>query len=47
MDTSKLVGGLWIPADGSGSPTDLTMSLLAGARKRGAQLHEDVRVESF
>jgi 4-methylaminobutanoate oxidase (formaldehyde-forming) len=32
LDTSKLVGGLWIPKDGSGSPTDLTMSLLAGAR---------------
>ena len=47
MDTSKLVGGLWIPNDGSGSPTDLTMSLLAGARQRGAQLHEDVSVESF
>jgi glycine/D-amino acid oxidase-like deaminating enzyme len=47
MRTDDLFGGLWIPADGSGSPTDLTMSLLAGAKMRGGQLHENVRVESF
>ena len=42
--TDDLEGGLWLPMDGSGSPTDLAMSLLKGARNRGAKLHENVRV---
>jgi 4-methylaminobutanoate oxidase (formaldehyde-forming) len=47
IKTDDIVGGLWLPNDGSGSPTDLTMSLLAGAKMRGAKLHENVRVKSF
>ena len=38
---------MFLPLDGNGSPTDLTMSLLAGAKMRGGQLHEGVRVTSF
>lgn len=36
---------LWIPEDGSGSPTDLTLSLAAGARKRGVKIFEGVRLK--
>jgi glycine/D-amino acid oxidase-like deaminating enzyme len=36
INTSDLFGGMVMPKDGSGSPTDLTMSFLAGARKGGA-----------
>ena len=45
LRTDDLVGGLWLPGDGSGSPTDLTMSFAAGARQRGVAIHEGVRVE--
>ena len=45
--TDDLVGGLWLPGDGSGSPTDLTMSLAAGARANGVEIHEGVAVSSF
>ena len=45
--TDDLVGGVWLPGDGSGSPTDLTMALLAGAKSRGVAVHEGVRVENF
>jgi len=45
--TDDLVGGVWLPGDGSGSPTDLTMALLAGAKNRGVKVHEGVRVENF
>jgi glycine/D-amino acid oxidase-like deaminating enzyme len=47
INTHDLTGGMWLPKDGSGSPTDLTMSFLAGARMGGAKLHEGVRVASF
>lgn len=47
MRYDDLKGGLWLPGDGSGSPTDLTMSLAAGARQRGVSIREGVRVEKF
>jgi 4-methylaminobutanoate oxidase (formaldehyde-forming) len=42
-----LVGGLWLPGDGSASPTDLSMSFAAGARLHGVRIAEGVRVEGF
>jgi 4-methylaminobutanoate oxidase (formaldehyde-forming) len=45
--TDDLVGGLWLPGDGSGSPTDLTMSFAAGARKLGVKIFEGVGVRTF
>ena len=42
-----LVGGLWLPGDGSASPTDLSMSFAAGARMHGVRIVEGVRVEGF
>ena len=42
-----LVGGIHIPGDGAGSPTDLTNALLKGARNRNVVVHEGQRVRSF
>ena len=47
LRTDDLEGGLWLPNDGSGSPTDLTMALAAGARKLGVQIVEGVGVTGF
>ena len=47
LRTEDLTGGLWLPGDGSGSPTDLTMSLAAGARKNGVKIVEGVGVSSI
>ena len=44
VETSDLLGGIHLLQDGAGSPTDLTMSLLAGAKQRGVQVFENVRV---
>ena len=47
LRTDDLVGGLWLPGDGSGSPTDLTMSFAAGARQLGVSIFEGVGVRGF
>lgn len=39
-----LLGGVWLPDDGKVRPADLTRSLAAAARSRGAQLFEGERV---
>ncbi len=44
METSDLVGALWLPGDGRANPTDLTMALAKGARMRGATIRERTRV---
>jgi len=44
MQVDDLVGGVWLPGDGKANPTDLTMALAKGARSRGAQIVERVRV---
>jgi 4-methylaminobutanoate oxidase (formaldehyde-forming) len=44
LRTDDLAGGVWIPGDGKANPTDLTQSLAKGARKRGAQIFEQVKV---
>ena len=38
MKSDDLVGGVWWPMDGSGSPTDLTMALMRGVTKGGIRL---------
>jgi len=43
----ELLGGIKVFNDGSGSPTDLTMSLLAGAKQRGVEVFENVRIADF
>lgn len=44
LETSDLLGALWLPLDGTANPTDVTQSLARGARMRGAQVHERTRV---
>jgi len=44
LRTDDLAGGVWIPGDGKANPTDLTQSLARGARNRGAQIVEGVKV---
>jgi heterotetrameric sarcosine oxidase gamma subunit len=44
MQVDDLVGAIWLPGDGKANPTDLTSALAKGARQRGAQIFEKVRV---
>jgi len=45
--SEDLTGGLWLPGDGSGSPTDLTMSMAKGARLLGVNIKEGTGVRRF
>lgn len=44
LEIGDLVGGIWLPGDGTANPTDLTQALARGARTRGATIVEHVRV---
>ena len=44
MAVDDLVGAIWLPGDGKANPTDLTQALAKGARLRGGQVLEHVRV---
>ncbi|MDA9224728.1 FAD-dependent oxidoreductase [Tateyamaria sp.] len=44
MQVEDVKGGLWMPGDGKANPTDLTQSLAKGARMKGANIIEDVKV---
>ena len=47
MRIDDLQGGVWLPGDGKANPTDLTQALAKGARNRGAQLIEGIKVTSI
>ena len=47
METSDLVGACWLATDGQASPSDITQSLVKGARMHGAKIHEKVQVTGF
>ena len=44
LEASDLVGAIWLPGDGTVNPSDLTAALARGARMRGVQILERVRV---
>jgi 4-methylaminobutanoate oxidase (formaldehyde-forming) len=44
MQTRDLAGAVWLPGDGKANPTDLTLALAKGARNRGVEICEGVRV---
>jgi heterotetrameric sarcosine oxidase gamma subunit len=44
LESSDLIGAIWLPGDGTANPTDLTSALAKGARMRGARIVEGVRV---
>jgi len=44
LETGDLLGGSWVPQDGTASPVDVTQAFVKGARGRGALCLEAVRV---
>jgi 4-methylaminobutanoate oxidase (formaldehyde-forming) len=44
LETSDLLGALWLPGDGTVNPVDITASLARGARQGGVRIFEKVRV---
>ncbi len=44
LNLSGVVGGVWLPKDGQGDPTGITMALARGARMRGAVIAEHTAV---
>jgi 4-methylaminobutanoate oxidase (formaldehyde-forming) len=47
IEISNVVGGAFIPGDGSTNPIDTTQALVKGARSRGARVLEGVTVKGF
>ena len=45
MNPEGVLGGIYMPSDGSANPVDLTHALAKGARTRGVQIFEDTKVE--
>lgn len=45
MNPEGVLGGIYMPGDGSANPTDLTMALAKGARTHGARIYEQATVE--
>ena len=44
LNTEDVIGGVWLPLDGQGDPTNITQALAKGARNGGAQVLEGVKV---
>ena len=47
VDTTGVLSAIWSPLDGRANPVDVTMSLAAGARKRGVRIVEGCPVTDF
>ena len=45
IETSDVVGALFLPSDGQTNPIDTTRALAAAARQRGATLHQNLPVQ--
>nr|WP_309504182.1 FAD-dependent oxidoreductase [uncultured Roseovarius sp.] len=45
MNPEGVLGGIYMPSDGSANPIDLTTALAKGARMHGAQIFEHIKVE--
>jgi sarcosine dehydrogenase len=44
MDAHDVVGAAFLPTDGQGNPSDITLSLAKGARQNGVRILEDTKV---
>jgi heterotetrameric sarcosine oxidase gamma subunit len=44
MNANDLLGGVFLPKDGRGSPTDITQAFAKGARMGGAKIFENTKV---
>ena len=40
------MGGVFLPKDGQANPIDVTQAFAKGARRRGARIVEDVKVDA-
>ncbi|NAZ37659.1 FAD-dependent oxidoreductase [Rubellimicrobium sp. CFH 75288] len=47
LNLEGVTGGVYLPRDGQGDPSGITMALARGARAGGAAIHEGVRVTGF
>jgi heterotetrameric sarcosine oxidase gamma subunit len=47
LNVSDAVGGVFLPKDGKANPTDITQAFAKGAKKRGARIAENVKVEKI
>ncbi len=47
IETRDLIGASWLSTDGQASPSDITQSLVKGARLHGARIVEGIRVTGF
>ena len=47
LSTSDLLGAAFLPTDGQANPSDLTRSLITGARQKGIRFVEQVCVKSI
>ena len=45
MNPEGVLGGIYMPSDGSANPIDLTQALAKGARLHGAKIFEHIKVE--
>lgn len=45
MNAEGVLGGIYMPSDGSANPIDLTQALAKGARMNGALIREGIKVE--
>ncbi len=45
MNPEGVLGGIYMPSDGSANPSDLTMALAKGARRRGVKIIENIKVD--
>jgi heterotetrameric sarcosine oxidase gamma subunit len=44
LNTDDVVGGVYLPKDGQGDPTNIALALAKGARQNGAKVFENVKV---
>jgi 4-methylaminobutanoate oxidase (formaldehyde-forming) len=47
LNVDDIVGGLFLPKDGRGSPTDITRAFAKGARMGGARIFENTKVTAI
>ncbi len=47
LNVDDAIGGVWLPNDAQGDPTNITQALAKGARLKGASIFEGVKVTSI
>lgn len=47
LNLEGVVGGVFLPKDGQANPTDITQAFAKGARKRGAKIIENAKVDKL